>query len=159
MNIKQKQRKVLRNISKWEKTMKRYYSFHFMKIKAGYAFQSNMVKLGDGPHYKTESKEGHKQDNYRWIHKNQNKAIKQSTHKQLTQVRSLDNETTKPTLTHTDSWLKSHFGSSGMSSSARDLRSMGSYEGNATKKASSICEVRHVDGGEKVYIAKVRLEM
>ena len=139
--------------------MKRYCLFHFMKIKAGFVFQSHMVKVGDGPHYKSESKEGHKQDNYRWIQKKKNKGVKQTTHKQLTQVRSLDNETTKPVLTHTDSWLKSHFGSSGMSSSAVDLRSMGSYEGNETKKASSICDVRHVDGEEKVYIAKVRLEM
>ena len=120
-----------------------------------------MVKVGDGPHYKSESKECHKSNDVRWIQKNKNKSVLQSPHKQLTQVISLDDQTTKPTpvLTHTDSWLKQHAGSSGMSSSAGDLRRMGEYEGEEVKKASSICNIQPVDSEEKVYIAKVRSDL
>ena len=108
-----------------------------------------MVKVGDGPHYKSESKEGHKEDNYHWVKKN-NSRLKQSAHKQLTQVRSLDNQTINTN--------KHDFGSSGMSSSTSDLRRFRGYAGNETMRASSVSDVRSEDRGERVYIAKVRAD-
>jgi hypothetical protein len=109
-------------------------------------FQSNMTKIGKGPYYKSQSKEGHKEDNYHWVQKN-NSRLKQSAHKQLTQVRSLDNET------------KNHdFGSSGMSSSTSDLRRIRGYAGNESMRASSVSDLRSEDKGERVYIAKVRAD-
>jgi len=110
--------------------------------------KANMVKIGEGPHYKSESKEGNRLDGgSHWI-KNKNNHLKQSSHKQLTQVRSLDNGTKQ-----TDRY---GFGSSGLSCSTNDLTRFRASEGNTViTKASSVSDIRPHGAQEKVYIAKV----
>ena len=111
--------------------------------------QANMVKIGNGPHYKSESKEGSRAEGgSHWI-KNKNNHLKQSSHKQLTQVRSLDNG-----AGNTDRY---GLGSSGLSSSTNDLSRFRTTEGNIMTKSSSVCDIRPQVAEEKVYIAKVRL--
>ena len=77
-----------------------------------------------------------------------NNQLKQPSHKQLTQVRSLDN-VTKKTARH-------GFVSSGLSNSTYDLSRFRAFEGNGSIRASSVGDVRGDDVEEKVYIAKVR---
>ena len=104
-----------------------------------------LVQIGDGPQYKSESKIGNKEDGLHWIHKKNNQ-LKQPSHKQLTQVRSLDN-VTKKTDRH---------GSSGLSSSTHELSRFKAFEGNGSIRASSVSDVRSDDVEERVYIAKVK---
>jgi len=128
------------------------FTEYFVKGKG--ANKSNMVKVSDGPHYKSESKEGHKEHDYRWIQKNNNKGLKQSTHKQLTQVRSLDNETKKASTFQSDSNLKQNFGTDRMSNSSVDLRRMGSFD-EEQKRESRFNNNHSQENEEKVYVAKV----
>ena len=111
--------------------------------------QANLVKIGNGPHYKSQSKEGSRPEGgTHWI-KNKNNHLKQSSHKQLTQVRSLDTG-----VGNTDRY---GLGSSGLSSSTNDLSKFRAREENIMTKASSVCDIRPHVADEKVYIAKVRL--
>ena len=75
-----------------------------------------------------------------------NNQLKQPSHKQLTQVRSLDN-VTKNTGRH---------GSSGLSRSTHELSRSKAFEGNGSIRAYSVNDVRADDVQEKVYIAKVK---
>jgi len=109
--------------------------------------KDKLVKIGKGPHYKSESKEGNRlEGGSHWI-KNKNNHLKQSSHKQLTQVRSLDNG-----AGNTDRYS---FGSSGLSSSTNDLSRFRTAEENIITKASSVSDIRPQGVQEKVYIAKV----
>jgi len=109
--------------------------------------KANLVKIGNGPHYKSQSKEGSRPEGgTHWI-KNKNNHLKQSSHKQLTQVRSLDTG-----VGNTDRY---GLGSSGLSSSTNDLSKFRAREENIMTKASSVCDIRPHVAEEKVYIAKV----
>ena len=109
--------------------------------------QQSLVKVGDGPRYKSKFKKGNKEDRDNWIHI-KNHQLKQPSHKQLTQVRSLDN-VTKKTGRH-------GFGSSGLSSSTNELSRFTAFEENGYIRTSSGNDVCPDDVEEKVYIAKVR---
>ena len=108
--------------------------------------QLNLVQIGDGPQYKSESKIGNKEDGLHWIHKKNNQ-LKQPSHKQLTQVRSLDNVTKKAG--------RYGLGSSGLSNSTNDLSRSRAFEKNESMRASSVSDVHADDAEDKVYIAKV----
>jgi len=109
--------------------------------------KAKLVKIGAGPRYKSQSKEGNRlEGGSNWI-KNKNNHLKQSSHKQLTQVRSLDNGASN---------TNSHgFGSSGLSSSTNDLSRLRRSEENRITKASSLSDIHPQHSEEKVYIAKV----
>ena len=101
--------------------------------------QQNWIKIGD--------KEGEKDKGEYWI-QNRNNHLTHPSHKQLTQLRSLDN-VTKKTGRH-------GFESSGLSNSTNDLSRFRTFEKNESMRASSVSDVRMDDAEDKVYIEKVR---
>jgi len=113
------------------------YTEYFVKGKKRNGEQ-NMVKVGDGPRYKSES---------RHLKNEKGRMMPQTVHqhRQLTQVRSLDGVE-----------RNNRHGLKVLSSSTSDLSQFGSLDRGRTRKTSkSSCDVRVDNDGERVYIAKV----
>lgn len=64
----------------------------------------------------------------------------------------------KPTITHTDSWLERHFGSSSssLSNSSMDISSHGLHSGGGLRRSASVCDVRPVEGSPNAFYATVK---
>merc|ERR1719500_746066 len=76
----------------------------------------------------------------------------------VVEVRDSRGRSRKP-VTHTDSWLERHFGStsSSLSNSSVDLSRPASREGyGGLRRSASICDIRPVDNSSGVYYATVR---
>ena len=106
-----------------------------------------MVKVGDGPHYVSESKEVQREDD--------NQLSKQMPRHLLAEI-DASNHTNKKPVNRTDSWLERHFGStSSLSASSTELSRPGSREGYGLRRSASICDIRPVDSSRNDFYATV----
>jgi len=103
-----------------------------------------VIKVGDGPHYVSESKEVQREDDPQLSFRG-----KVSRHPLA--------EVNRRPVNHTDSWLEKHFGStSSLSISSAEFSRPGSREGYGLRRSASICDIRPVDNSSNVYYATVR---
>ena len=100
------------------------------------------MKVGHGPHYVCESKEVVREDDnqLRIIYPGRADIVNINTRN-------------KKTLSHTDSWLERHFGST----SSLSLSSAGSGGGGGLTRSASVCDIRPVTSNSNVYYATVEI--
>jgi hypothetical protein len=118
-------------------------------------------KIADGPHYVSESKEVERQEDKQVDQKHNQKSrrIREGGRRYLNdnheRPASLHG---KPTITHTDSWLERHFGSSNssLSNSSMDISSQGQHIGGGLRRSASVCDVRPVEGSPNAFYATVK---
>jgi len=130
--------------------------------KVGRGDKAPHVKVGDGQHHVSESKEVHRrEDNQVLDRRNKTSRHLPRSHR-LAEVELLDrpNKTgghnSRKEITRTDTWLERHFGSSSSSSSSVDMTRPESRETGGLRRSSSICDIRPVDNSSGVYYATVR---
>ncbi|XP_023328470.1 uncharacterized protein LOC111701421 [Eurytemora carolleeae] len=107
-----------------------------------------LVKVGDGAHYVSESKE---------VDLEEERLLQSATRSpKITHVTAQTERRPKIPVTHTDSWLERHFGSSSssLSSSSVDLSRGGG--GSGLRRSASICDIRPLTETSNVYYATVR---
>jgi len=141
------------------KTRKDERMTEYYRTKVDNNNKLHRVKVGHGPHYVSESKEVVREDD--------NQLNRRSFYPRRTQMpqhllAGVDavaglNQRNKRTMSHTDSWLEKHFGStSSLSVSSVDTSRSGSVEGYALRRSASICDIRPVSRYSNVYYATVR---
>jgi len=112
--------------------------------------QEKLVKVGEGAHYVAESKE---------LELEQDRTPLQHRSPRLTHVNDSTEKRSKKPITHTDSWLERHFGSSSseLSASSVDI-SLGGHgsQRGGLRRSASICDIRPVTQDSNVYYATVR---
>lgn len=135
------------------KTRKDEEFVEYFKINKDKNGKEKLIKIGDGAHFVSESKE---------LDLEENRSL-YNTHRspRLTYIPDKAKRCKKQ-ITHTDSWLERHFGSSSssLSNSSVDLsRGVGGVDGGVAglRRSASICDIRPVtESGSNVYYATVR---
>ena len=116
-----------------------------------------MIKIGDGPHYVSESKEVQREEE-KAVNDQPSRPVraKQLPRHLLSEVDANIRINKKP-INHTDSWLERHFGStSSLSASSTEVSRPSSREGYGLRRSASICDIRPVDSSSKDFYATVR---
>jgi len=116
------------------------------------------TKVAEGPHYVSESKEVQRQEDRQVLGPSRTMRTQPPLRMAEVEIRDEPGRSRK-TVTHTDSWLERHFGSSSssLSNSSVDLSRPGSREGyGGLRRSASICDIRPVDNSSGVYYATVR---
>ena len=120
-----------------------------------YSPQPLSVKVGEGPHYVSESKEVHRvDDNQLLFQPNRPSRARPGRTFLMT-----DYEPSRRPLNHTDSWLEKHFGSTSSlsaSGSSMELSRPGSRDGPGLRRSNSICDIRPLANGSNEFYATVR---
>ena len=115
-----------------------------------------MVKVGDGPHYVSESKEVQREDDNHLSHQPFRPTRTKQMPRHLLAEIDASNHTNKKQVNRTDSWLERHFGStSSLSASSTELSRPGSREGYGLRRSASICDIRPVDSSRNDFYATV----
>lgn len=113
------------------------------------------MKVGEGPHYVSESKEVHRvEDNQLLFQPNRPSRSRPGRTFLMT-----DYEPSRRPLNHTDSWLEKHFGSTSSlsaSGSSMELSRPASRDGPGLRRSNSICDIRPLDNGSNEFYATVR---
>jgi len=115
-----------------------------------------MIKIGDGPHYVSESKEVQREEE-KAVNDQPSRPVraKQLPRHLLSEVDANIRINKKP-INHTDSWLERHFGStSSLSASSTEVSRPSSREGYGLRRSASICDIRPVDSSSKDFYATV----
>jgi len=116
------------------------------------------TKVAEGPHYVSESKEVQRQEDRQVLGPSRTMRSQPKLRLAEVEIRDVPGRSRKP-VTHTDSWLERHFGSSSssLSNSSVDLSRPASREGyGGLRRSASICDIRPVDSSSNVYYATVR---
>jgi hypothetical protein len=115
-----------------------------------------MIKVGEGPHYVSESKEVQRVDDNHLSHQPfRPTRTKQMPQHLLAEV-DANNRMNKKPVNDTDSWLERHFGStSSLSVSSTELSRPGSREGYGLRRSASICDIRPVNSSSNAFYATV----
>jgi len=109
--------------------------------------KEKLVKVGDGVHYVSESKDMELQEDKGFL--------VHTSSPRLTLDPAKQEKKSKKQITHTDSWLERHFGSSSSSLSASSVDL--SRPSGGLRRSASICDIRPVtDSSSNVYYATVR---
>lgn len=120
--------------------------------------RSRMIKVGDGPHYVSESKEVQREDETNELkHKPYRPTRSKELPRHILAEADANKRRNKKTINHTDSWLERHFGSnSSLSASSTELSRPGSREGYGIRRSASICDIRPVGSSANAFYATVR---
>ena len=118
-----------------------------------------MIKVGDGPHYVSESKEVQREDETNELkHKPYRPTRSKELPRHILAEADANKRRNKKTINHTDSWLERHFGSnSSLSASSTELSRPGSREGYGIRRSASICDIRPVGSSANAFYATVSL--
>ena len=121
-------------------------------------FQPVSVKVGEGPHYVSESKEVHRVDDPQILFQPSRPSRPSRQHRTFLMT---DYEPSRRPLNHTDSWLEKHFGSTSSlsaSGSSMELSRPGSRgaQGSGLRRSASICDIRPLANGSNEFYATVR---
>jgi len=122
--------------------------------------QPKNIKIGEGPHYVSESKEVHRVDDNQLLFT----PSRPSRARNQRNFLLTDYEPSRRPLNHTDSWLEKHFGStSSLSQSSSELTGSrpGSRDGpgagtGGLRRSASICDIRPVANSSGEFYATVR---
>ena len=116
-----------------------------------------MIKIGDGPHYVSESKEVQREDEPNLSHQPSRPARTKQMPRHLLAEVDANSRTNKKPVSQTDNWLEKHFGStSSLSVSSNEVSRPGSREGYGLRRAASICDIRPVETSSNDFYATVR---
>merc|ERR1712083_1278060 len=141
------------------KTRKDEKMTEYYRTKVDNNNKLHRFKVGHGPHYVSESKEVVREDDNqpsRRLYYPRKVQMPQHLQAGVDAVASL-NQRNKRTMSHTDSWLEKHFGStSSLSVSSVETSRSGSVEGYALRRSASICDIRPISRYGNVYYATVR---
>ena len=119
-------------------------------------FQPVSVKVGEGPHYVSESKEVHRVDDPQLLFQPDRPSRANKQHRTFLLT---DYQPSRRPLNHTDSWLEKHFGSTSSlsaSGSSMELSRPGSRDGPGLRRSNSICDIRPLANGSNEFYATVR---
>ena len=122
-------------------------------------FQPVSVKVGEGPHYVSESKEVHRVDDPQILFQPSRPSRPSRQHRTFLMT---DYEPSRRPLNHTDSWLEKHFGStSSLSASGSSMElsrpgSRGAPGAPGLRRSASICDIRPLANGTNEFYATVR---
>ena len=116
------------------------------------------MKVGEGPHYVSESKEVHRVDDPQILFQPSRPSRPSRQHRTFLMT---DYEPSRRPLNHTDSWLEKHFGSTSSlsaSGSSMELSRPGSRgaQGTGLRRSASICDIRPLANGSNEFYATVR---
>ena len=120
----------------------------------------NSTKIGEGPHYVSESKEVHRVDDNQLLF-TPSRPLRSNRGNQRNFLLT-DYEPSRRPLNHTDSWLEKHFGSTSSLShtGSSDLSRPGSRDGpgvsSGLRRSASICDIRPVANSSGEFYATVR---
>jgi len=115
------------------------------------------LKVGEGPHYVSESKEVHRVDDPQLLFQPDRPSRASRQHRTFLMT---DFQPSRRPLNHTDSWLEKHFGSTSSlsaSGSSMELSRPGSRDGpGGLRRSNSICDIRPLANGSNEFYATVR---
>jgi len=119
--------------------------------------KQTMVKIGDGPHYVSESKEVQREDENLLSHQPARPIRAKQLPRHLLAEVDANIRVNKKPINHTDSWLEKHFGStSSLSASSTEASRPSSREGYGLRRSASICDIRPTHQNSTDFYATVR---